>query len=111
MRLTRVGEPFDHPDFLFELKWDGWRCLANIEDGVTLYSRNGNVYKRFDDLKGDLTRAVNAPCVLDGEIVCLDSTGRPQFYDLLRRCSEPVFVALDILKLKNRALRSLPLSN
>jgi len=43
-----VREPFDHPDFLFELKHDGFRALVNIWDGnCELISRNRNAYKSF----------------------------------------------------------------
>ena len=46
--LTRVAAPFSHGDWLFELKYDGFRALAYIEDGdVSLVSRRGNAYKSF----------------------------------------------------------------
>ncbi len=47
--------------------------------------------------------------MLDGEIVCLDAEGRPQFYDLLRRRETPVFYAFDVLWLDGEDVRSLPL--
>ena len=53
MRLMVVRQPFDHPDFLFELKWDGWRCLAHVGAEVRLYSRHGHPYKRFDVVRRD----------------------------------------------------------
>ena len=41
MLATLVKEPFDHPDWIFEVKWDGYRAIAEIRDGsVSLYSRN-----------------------------------------------------------------------
>jgi bifunctional non-homologous end joining protein LigD len=47
-RLTLVRQPFDHPDFLFELKHDGFRALAHIWDGqCELVSRKRNSYKSF----------------------------------------------------------------
>jgi bifunctional non-homologous end joining protein LigD len=46
---------------------------------------------------------------LDGEIVVLDETGRPQFYELLRRRGEPIFYAFDCLMHQDRDLRALPL--
>ena len=107
--LSSVRVPFDHPEFVFELKWDGWRCIAHVGTAVTLYSRRGNVYQRFAPLAGELHEAVCSECVLDGEIVCLDRQGRPQFYELLRRRSEPVFVAFDILSRNGRDLRDRPL--
>jgi len=48
---TRVREPFDHADWIFELKLDGFRALAYVEDGVgRLVSRRGHVYKAFGPL-------------------------------------------------------------
>jgi bifunctional non-homologous end joining protein LigD len=43
MRLARLREPFSNPDWLFELKHDGFRALSYVEDGTCrLVSRNGN---------------------------------------------------------------------
>jgi bifunctional non-homologous end joining protein LigD len=43
MPLARLPEPFDHTDWIYELKYDGFRALAYIEDGrARLMSRNGN---------------------------------------------------------------------
>jgi hypothetical protein len=51
MPLGRRAEPFDHPDWLFELKYDGFRSLAVIEYGrCNLYSRNGHEFNSFADL-------------------------------------------------------------
>lgn len=48
--LTRHPEPFAHPDWLFEIKWDGFRALAYVErDTASLVSRNGNTFKNFPD--------------------------------------------------------------
>jgi bifunctional non-homologous end joining protein LigD len=61
----RVREAFDHPDWLFELKYDGFRALAYVNGGGTkLVSRRNLVYKRFDDLASNLSLEVNAtrPC-------------------------------------------------
>ncbi|SRR6266568_2146830 len=51
MLLARKAEPFNHPEFIFEPKYDGFRALAIIRDGdCTLMSRNGNAFKSFDGL-------------------------------------------------------------
>ncbi len=99
MPLGRVCEPFSHPDWLFEIKWDGFRALLfSDREGVRLVSRNGNVFKSFVSLCDGLHRDLKGRrCVLDGEIVCLDSHGKPQFRDLLFRRVEPRFYAFDIL--------------
>lgn len=99
LQLTRARAPFFHSDWIFEVKWDGFRALLySGEDGVRLVSRNGNTFKSFPELCEGLVRDLNGRrCVLDGEIVCLDSQGKPQFRDLLFRRGEPVFYAFDIL--------------
>jgi bifunctional non-homologous end joining protein LigD len=102
-------EPFDDPRFIFELKHDGFRALAHVTpNDCRLISRRGNVYKSFGSLRASLMN-LNCEAILDGEIVVLDSAGRPQFYELLRRRGEPVFYAFDVLTLDGRDLRSLPL--
>lgn len=106
--LVRAREPFDHPDFLFELKHDGWRAMAYIEgDECDLVSRRGNVFKAFAPLRASLA-TIGREVILDGEIVCLDAAGKPQFYDLMRRRGEPVFYAFDVLWLGGEDLRSHP---
>jgi bifunctional non-homologous end joining protein LigD len=99
LSLSRARAPFSHPDWLFEIKWDGARALLHSNYyGVRLVSRNGNTFKSFPDLCAGLTRDLNGRrCVLDGEIVCLDVNGKPQFSNLLFRRAEPVFYAFDIL--------------
>jgi bifunctional non-homologous end joining protein LigD len=109
--LAPAREPFSHPDWLFELKWDGFRSLAYIEDGqCKLVSRNGNVFKSFPALSGNLPTGLHGTsAVLDGEIVCLDRHGKPQFRDLLFRRGEPCFYAFDLLWCDGEDLRYLPL--
>jgi bifunctional non-homologous end joining protein LigD len=99
MPLGRSPRPFSHRDWLFEIKWDGFRALVySDQDGVRLISRNGNTFKTFPGLCEGLTRDLRGRrCVLDGEIVCLDANGKPQFRDLLFRRAEPLFYAFDIL--------------
>ncbi len=81
MLATSATKPFDDPNWLFEIKWDGYRAVAFIEDGsVRLVSRNQNdLTAQFPELR-DLARFVKAQrAVLDGEIVALDDEGRPSF--------------------------------
>jgi len=110
--LQRRREPFDHRDWLFELKLDGFRALAYVERGKgTLVSRNGNTFKRFAPLAAEIAVALRgvSNAILDGEVVCLGGDGRPLFNALLYRRSEPCFVAFDCLWLDGRDLRRLPL--
>jgi len=81
MLAESVEHPFDDKDWLFEIKWDGYRAIAFIEDGkVRLVSRNQNeLTGRYPELK-DLPESINAKtAILDGEVVALDADGRPSF--------------------------------
>jgi bifunctional non-homologous end joining protein LigD len=95
-----VRVPFSHPDWIFEIKWDGFRALLQSDPGgVRLISRNGNTFRSFPGLCAGLARDMKSRrCVLDGEIVCLDPNGKPQFRDLLFRRAEPRFIAFDLLR-------------
>jgi bifunctional non-homologous end joining protein LigD len=97
--LSRARSPFSHPDWIFEIKWDGFRAILHSDkDGMRLVSRNGNTFKSFPALCEGLARDLKGRrCVLDGGIVCLDVNGKPQFRDLLFRRAEPLFYAFDIL--------------
>jgi bifunctional non-homologous end joining protein LigD len=73
MPLGPAREPFSHPDWIFEIKWDGFRSLVHVEHGACkLVSRNGNEFKSFAVLNEAIAAEVKArSTVLDGEIVCL----------------------------------------
>jgi len=112
IKPKRIAAPFDHPDFLFELKHDGFRCVAYIEDRkCELVSRKRNVYKSFPTLAASLGALRFKNAILDGEIVCLDSAGHSVFLELLhhRHSRDPIFYAFDLLWLDGSDLRELPL--
>jgi bifunctional non-homologous end joining protein LigD len=111
MRLLRVPEPFDHRDFIFEPKIDGFRALAYVNGHrCELVSRNGHVFKSWPQLAEEIAHAVRArSAVLDGEICCLDRDGRSNFRNLLFRREWPHLYAFDLLMLEGEDLCSLPL--
>jgi bifunctional non-homologous end joining protein LigD len=107
MPLSRRPAPFDHPEWIFELKYDGFRSLCVIHNGRTeLISRNGNSFKSFEALRKELKSPYQGKTVLDGEIVCLDRRGKPQFRDLLFHRGEPCFFAFDLLMSNGKDLRT-----
>jgi bifunctional non-homologous end joining protein LigD len=105
-------EPFDDPEWLFELKYDGYRGLCYIEQGRCWFiSRRGNIMTRFAALGDQVAAELEVhDAIFDGEIVAADETARPQFYDLVRRARRPAYMAFDLLWLDGADLRSLPLS-
>ncbi len=122
--LATLGEhPFSDPGWLFEIKWDGVRAIARIENGVlTLRSRTGaDITKRYPEL-ASLPEALAArQAIVDGEIVALDARGHSDFERLQERMhvrapSEnllshiPVaFFAFDLLYCDGYDLREAPL--
>jgi len=81
MLAESIEKPFDDPDWLFEIKWDGYRAIAFIDNGkVRLVSRNQNeLTARYPELK-DMPEFVKAKtAILDGEVVALDAEGRASF--------------------------------
>jgi bifunctional non-homologous end joining protein LigD len=98
LRLGRRVSPFSHPDWLFELKWDGFRAVAYIEKGqCRLVSRKGNTFKSWPALCSTIASLNCEDAILDGEIVCLDQKGKADFNSLLFRREEPLFYGFDIL--------------
>jgi len=125
MLATLAAKAFDDPDWLFEIKWDGYRAVAFIENGrVRLVSRNQNdLTAQFPEL-GSLPQFLKAEsAILDGEIVALDEEGRPSFSlmqqrtgfqpgkrRLARREGVPViYYAFDLLYLDGFDLRRVAL--
>jgi len=81
MLATATDKAFDNPEWLFEIKWDGYRAIAFIANGkARLCSRNQNdLTAQFSELR-DLPKFIEAETVvLDGEIVVLDEQGRSSF--------------------------------
>jgi bifunctional non-homologous end joining protein LigD len=114
MLATLVSEPFDDPDWLFEIKWDGYRALCTIEEKkFSLVSRNGlDMLQRFPDLQALRGAFASVPIVVDGEIVSLDAKGRSEFQRLQESQKKPAgltYAAFDLLYADGTDLRSTPL--
>jgi bifunctional non-homologous end joining protein LigD len=108
MRLRLVNEPFDDPDYIFELKHDGFRAVAYLYNGeCKLISRNMR-FMRFDSLRNALAKLPVLDAILDGEIVCLDNEGISRFNHLLNG-KQPVFYAFDLLWINGEDIRQSPL--
>ncbi len=87
MLATLVAKPFSDPDWVFEIKWDGIRALAWVEDGrLELRARSGRVItSQYPELAELPVRLRARQALLDGEIVALDEKGRSDFERLQAR--------------------------
>lgn len=112
MLATLIDEPFDDENWLFEIKWDGYRALCTVYDdgGMTLVSRNGlDLLRKFPELRDLATAFSQLPVLVDGEIVSLDERGRSSF-ERLQEGGHPVhFAAFDLLYAGGKDLRKEPL--
>ncbi|MES2629147.1 MAG: DNA ligase D [Bacteroidota bacterium] len=110
MLATLGKDPFDDPAWIYEIKWDGYRAVAEIgKSTVNLYSRNGVSFtKKFAPIAEALT-AFDTPMVLDGEVVVPDENGKADFQQLQHYDENPdiaiYYYVFDILELKGKSLR------
>jgi bifunctional non-homologous end joining protein LigD len=111
LRLTPRPDPFDHPDWLFEPKYDGFRGLLYVSRaGCLIRSRKGTHLTRFDDLCHAVREELPVrEAILDGEVVALDEHGRQSFRALLTGRGNPHYAAFDALWVNGKDLRALPL--
>src|SRR5215472_6245734 len=108
MRLRLVREPFDNPDYIFELKHDGFRAIAYLQNGESkLVSRNQRNLG-FEALKRSPANLPVENAIIDGEVICVDAKGVSQFNQLLSRKGKPVFCAFDLLWLDGEDLTRMP---
>jgi bifunctional non-homologous end joining protein LigD len=109
--LARRADAFDHPDWLFEPKYDGFRGLVYASQlGCEIRSRRDFRFDRFGELCTRVAGVLGArEVILDGEIVALDRKGKPVFRDLLCGQGFLAFAAFDLLWLDGEDLRPRPL--
>ena len=127
MRATLADAAFDDPDWLFEVKWDGYRVEAVVREGhARLWTRNQQDAARyFPDLAGPARWIEARQAIVDGEVVALDADGRPSFSLLQDRTgirtgrasgtkapglpAPVVYQAFDLLHLDGQSLLAVPL--
>ncbi len=110
-----VKEPFNRKNWLFEIKYDGYRAIARIDDAsAEIFSRNGLSFNgRFSSIAESL-KHVPYKVILDGEIVVTDKQGKSDF-GLLQNYIKtgdgyPVYCVFDILHFQDYDLKNLPLA-
>ena len=123
MLARLVRQSFNSPDHLFEIKWDGIRALAFVEDGgFRLLSRNSkDLAPMFPELSELPAQVKGNGVVLNGELVCLDDLGHSSYERLHQRLENPhgrkapatavQFIAFDLLYLDGYHVMREPLSH
>src|SRR5262249_38155701 len=126
MKATLTDHAFSDPDWLFEVKWDGYRIEAVVGHGnVKLWTRNekdGDTY--FPGFLKPASWIDAEQAIVDGEVVALDENGRPDSGLLQERISGArrssgapnaeaplVYQAFDLLYLDGRLLTGVPLED
>ena len=109
--LVSQTDPFDDPDWVFEIKHDGFRALAVIEDGrCRFFSRNRHRLTGFRDLGEAIVNELHVDnAILDGELAATDELGRTVFTALMRPAQRIRYFAFDLLWLDGDDLRASPL--
>ena len=113
MKATLVDEPFDDPDWFYEVKWDGYRAIAVVDkDNTQLISRNNLPFDKFYPINA-LLKKWDVKAVIDGEIVVLNDKGISDFGALQNWRSEAdgnlVYYVFDILWYDGKNLMDMPL--
>ena len=113
--LASLGDgPFDNPDWIFELKWDGYRAVAECNGSdIKLYSRNGLSFnERYPVIVEQLAK-MKLKAVLDGEVVLFNEDDRPDFQKLQHyddnRHLPLVYYVFDILSVDKKNTCGQPL--
>ncbi|MEX2336655.1 MAG: non-homologous end-joining DNA ligase [Fulvivirga sp.] len=104
---------FDHPDWVFEIKWDGYRAVAEIADTIRFYSRNGTTFQKAYPKIYDELRSVEHDAIIDGEVIAFGKDGKPSFQALQNynnRKNVPVlYYVFDCIEFEGRDITTLPL--
>lgn len=122
MLIAEMREPFDSPDFIYEIKWYGIRCVSYLDADTDMRNkRNKLMISIFPELQ-NLHMQVKTKCVLDHELIVLKN-GMPEFYEVQKRATmtnpfkiklsaeryPASIIAYDILYYKDKDITMLPL--
>ena len=115
MLATLVNDPFDDPNWIYEVKWDGYRAVAYIDKGsISISSRNNKSFaEKYYPITTTMEKwSINA--VLDGEIVVIGKDGKANFSALQNWRSEAdgdlIYYVFDLLWYDGKDIMSLTLS-
>jgi len=92
--LAKLHESaFDDPNWVYEIKWDGYRAIADVGKDIKLYSRNGLDFSKDYPSVYEALKKIKKGTILDGEIVAVDAAGKPSF-QLIQQYAQNDRVAL-----------------
>jgi len=116
MLATLEKTPFDDKDWIFEVKWDGYRAVAETgTDEPKFYSRNGVDFKDRFPVVYQALQKIKHKAVLDGEVVLLNEKNLPDFQKLQHyenHLNYPlIYYVFDLLSLDGKDLKDLPLTD
>ncbi len=114
MLATLADKPFDDRGWVFEIKWDGYRAIAERKNElIQLYSRNGLSFSEKFPPIADALVSLKHNAILDGEIVLLDKNNRPSFQKLQHygenKALPILYYIFDLLFIDKKDIRHLPL--
>jgi bifunctional non-homologous end joining protein LigD len=122
MRATEGGRPFTHSEWVYEVKYDGYRCMARAGGGqaIELRTKSGvDCTAWFPEIADLLAVLPGGPHVIDGEACVLDEIGRCDFERLQARsrrrrwyagADQVTYCAFDLLYSDGRNVMALPLA-
>lgn len=115
MLSTLVDEPFDRENWLFEIKWDGYRAVASKHGAkIELYSRNHTDFSAKYAPVVEALHSLEHDAILDGEIVVTDSDGVARFEWLQNWHRHPrgtlQYQVFDLISYNGRDIRTMPLT-
>jgi bifunctional non-homologous end joining protein LigD len=108
---TLHTQAFNNPAWLFEPKYDGFRGLVYLTGlRCTIRSKRGHTFSKFDELRRRLCAELpRLEVILDGEIIAIDDEKRMDFWRLMKGRGHLAYAAFDVLWLRGKDLRELPL--
>lgn len=113
VKLAKLSETIPEKNYIYEIKYDGYRIVSYLSSNVILKTRNSQDYtKKFPSIVDSL-KALKFSAILDGEIVVFDKDGKSDF-GLLNECLKNktdkfCYVVFDILAYNGKDIRDLPL--
>jgi len=113
MLASTAEKPFDGGEWIFEIKWDGYRAIAEVGGELQFYSRNGLSFKgKYPSIELALEKQAHH-MILDGEIVAYNKNGKPDFQTLQHFADNPkvplIYHVFDLLFLNGHSTKDLTL--